>query len=252
MKYPHCGQEHPDELIDCPETGKKIKRACVNPGCPFYGEYLFPLDYVTCPCCGKSLLYENGHEFVDLGLSVKWATCNIGAEKPEECGDFFAWGETKPKSYYDWSNLKYCNDATNLHFSKYKCNGRKRDNRTTLELEDDAAHANWGGGWRMPTSKEFEELKYKCTWKWITMNGEEGYKVTSKKNGNSIFLPAANYYRYTFFRSSSHYGDYWSSSLDDRYSYYARALRLDSDDYSVKNRHRADGMSVRPVLRKYP
>ena len=112
----------------------------------------------------------NGHEYVDLGLSVKWATCNIGASKPEDCGDYFAWGEdeTKPKYYPS-------NNTTENSYFKFR----------------DAARKKWSGTWRMPTANEFQELIDNCEWTWTTQGVLDGYKVTSKKNGNSIFLPAA-------------------------------------------------------------
>ena len=143
----------------------------------------------------QNINQHNGHDYVDLGLSVKWATCNVGATKPEDFGDYFAWGETEPKSTYDWSTYKWCNGSYKT-LTKY-CNDKKYghkkfvDNKTQLELSDDAARANWGGSWRMPTKAEITELHEQCTWTWTRQNGMNGYKVTSKKNGNSIFLPAA-------------------------------------------------------------
>ena len=187
---------------------------------------------------------------VDLGLSVKWATCNVGASKPEEYGDYFAWGETEPKSTYDWSTYKYCNGSA-LSLTKYntKSNYGIVDNKTTLELSDDAARANWGGSWRMPTAAELTELRLQCIWTWTTQNGVNGYKVTSKSNGNSIFLPATGY-RYV----SSHYeagsgGYYWSSSLDTDYFPY-EAYYLGFTSISVGwggDNTRCCGLSVRPV-----
>ena len=154
------------------------------------------------------------HEYVDLGLSVKWATCNVGASKPEEYGDYFAWGETQPKSTYNWSTYKYCNGSYNT-LTKYNNSSSYGtvDNKTQLELSDDAARANWGGSWRMPTRAEQGELRENCTWTWTTQNGVNGYKVTSKKNGNSIFLPAAGYRDVSSLSNAGSYGDYWSSSL---------------------------------------
>ena len=154
------------------------------------------------------------HEYVDLGLSVKWATCNVGASKPEEYGDYFAWGETQPKSTYNWSTYKYCNGSYNT-LTKYNNSSSYGtvDNKTKLELSDDAARANWGGSWRMPTRAEQGELRENCTWTWTTQNGVNGYKVTSKKNGNSIFLPAAGYRDVSSLSNAGSYGDYWSSSL---------------------------------------
>jgi hypothetical protein len=123
---------------------------------------------------------ENGHEWVDLGLSVKWATCNVGATKPEEFGDYFAWGETSPKTSYTKENYTYT-ETSNV-----------------LPLSADAANANWGGDWRLPTQAELEELLDKCTWTWCwNYNGNKGlygYIVTSKINGKAIFLPSASLY----------------------------------------------------------
>ena len=194
---------------------------------------------------------HNGHEWVDLGLSVKWATCNVGASSPEDYGSYFAWGETSPKSEYTWANLKYCNDTTGDSFSKYNQNqGGTKDNRTVLDLSDDAARANWGGSWRMPTDAEFQELIDKCTWTWTTMNGKNGYKVVSKSNGNSIFLPAAGYRDGAYLLYNAGIGGhYWSSSLYTDYPDNACSLRFDSDYYFTYADYRCYGRAVRPVCR---
>ena len=193
---------------------------------------------------------HSGHDWVDLGLSVKWATCNVGATTPEGYGSYFAWGETSPKSEYTWATLKYCNDTSGDSFSKYNQNqGGTRDNKTKLDLSDDAARANWGGNWRMPTYAEFKELIDNCTWIWTTMNGKNGYKVTSKSNGNSVFLPAAGCRYGTSLYSVGSNGYYWSSSLYESYSYCARSLDFDSGDHDTLNLNRRGGQSVRPVLR---
>ena len=156
---------------------------------------------------------ENGYEYVDLGLSVKWATCNVGATKPEDYGDYFAWGETQPKGTYNWRTYKYCNDSSSslTKYCTYSSYGTV-DNKTQLELDDDAARANWGGSWRMPTDAELTELREQCTWTWISQNGVTGYKVTGI-NGNSIFLPAAGCRDGSSLSSAGGIGDYWSSSL---------------------------------------
>ena len=190
----------------------------------------------------------NGHEYVDLGLSIKWATCHVGANSPEDYGSYFAWGETRSKSSYYWENLKYCNDNTGDSFSKYNQNqGGTRDNRTRLELSDDAARANWGGSWRMPTLDDIKELKEQCSWQWTTMNGHPGYRVTSKRNGRSIFLPAAG----SRVGSSSYgvgsYSSYWSSSLYASYSYSAYYLDFNSSNVDWQFRSRRYGRSVRAV-----
>ena len=141
------------------------------------------------------------HEFVDLGLSVKWATCNVGATKPEEYGDYYAWGETEPKSEYTISSYKYSKGSVGT-LTKYctECeyvlgyNGFI-DNKIVLDPEDDAAHVKWGGKWRMPTIDEWKELVNNCNWIWTIQNGINGYVITSNKEGYtdySIFLPAAD------------------------------------------------------------
>lgn len=191
------------------------------------------------------------HEYVDLGLSVKWATCNVGATKPEEYGDYFAWGETQPKDYYDWSTYKWCNGSKNTQ-TKYNTNSSYGtvDNKTQLELSDDAARANWGGSWRMPTSAEQDELRNNCTWTWTTQNGVYGYKVTSKKSGytnKSIFLPAAGYRGGSSLLSAGSYGYYWSSSLDAGSPYDAWYVDFNSVRVYRSNYYRGYGFSVRPV-----
>ena len=190
----------------------------------------------------------NIHEYVDLGLSVKWATCNVGATKPEEYGDYFAWGETQPKSTYNWSTYKYCNGSS-TSLTKYCTNSSYGtvDNKTILEAADDAARANWGGSWRMPTDAELTELREQCTWTWTTQNGVNGYKVTSKSNGNSIFLPAAdaNDGSSPINAGSYGYGYYWSSSLYTSYPYAAWSVYFELD--YVRSFNRCFGFSVRPV-----
>lgn len=196
---------------------------------------------------------ENGHNWVDLGLSVKWATMNVGANKPEEYGDYFAWGETQPKSTYNCSTYKWCNGSSySSYITKYCTNSDDGtyDGKSTLELADDAARANWGGSWRMPTKEEQDELRHNCTWEWTTQNGVEGYKVTSKKKGytkNSIFLPAAGFRRDSSLYSVGSYGDYWSSSLITDYPIRAHCLYFSSSNVYWNYSIRDDGHSVRPV-----
>ena len=119
----------------------------------------------------------------DMGLSVKWAHVNIGAINPEDAGDYFAWGETSPKTEYTWVNYKYSNGSYG-GMTKYN----HKDSLTVLEAQDDAATANWGGKWRMPTSSEIDELCKKCKWEWKEMNGVGGFVVS--RAAKSIFIPA--------------------------------------------------------------
>ena len=191
---------------------------------------------------------ENGYGYVDLGLSVKWATMNVGASSPEDYGDYFAWGEVEPKDYYDWSTYKYCNGSNNS-LTKYNNNSNYGtvDNKTQLELTDDVARANWGGSWRMPTEAEMTELREQCTWTWTTQNGVNGCKVTSKSNGNSIFLPAAGY-RGSSSGGAGREGEYWSSSLETGSPDGARGVNFDSSNAYRNGFYRYAGLSVRPVL----
>ena len=173
----------------------------------------------------------NGHEYVDLGLSVKWATCNVGANKPEDYGNYYAWGETSTKSSYTESNSKTYG---------------KQMNDIKGNSQYDAARANWGGTWRLPTKAELEELKNKCTWTWTTQNGVNGYKVTGP-NGNSIFLPAAGWRYGSSLHYAGSYGNYWSSApvgYDDSSAYY---LYFSSDYHYIDSSRRRRGLSVRPV-----
>ncbi len=218
----------------------------------------------------------SGHEYVDLGLSVKWATCNVGASAPEEYGDYFAWGETEPyyteghsqdspcsnwksgKSGYNWSNYKYCNNGSWTGMTKYTYPDGQTDgiwysgssfigdNKTVLESADDAATANWGGSWRMPTRAEQDELRTNCTWTWTTLNGVNGYNVKGP-NGNSIFLPAAGYRYDGYLYNAGSYGFYWSSSLFTSGSYYAYELFFNSSSQYRNYYSRCNGQSVRPV-----
>lgn len=190
---------------------------------------------------------------VDLGLpsGIKWASCNVGAEKPEDYGNYYAWGEVLPKEDYSWATYKYANGASDK-LTKY-CNDASKgdngftDNKTTLDPEDDAAHVNWGGSWRMPTDAEWQELQDNCTWTWTTQNGINGYRVTSKTNSNSIFLPAAGYRYDTSLYYVGYYGGYWSSSLYEDSPDYAWYLDFISGDVYGYYGNRGIGQSVRPV-----
>jgi len=201
---------------------------------------------------------SSDHEFVDLGLSVKWATCNVGAEKPEEYGDLYAWGETAPKTSYTWTNYKFRTDGDSrddVKFSKYNTVSSYGpvDKKPVLDLEDDVANAKWGGSWRLPTQAELDELINDCTWKWYskgnsTFGGVAGYKVTSKKYTNRfIFLPAAGYKNDTNLSAVGSRGYYWSSSLNSEYPYCVWHVYFNDSNVSQINNDRNRGFSVRPV-----
>ena len=188
-----------------------------------------------------------GHEYVDLGLSVKWATCNIGASRPEDYGDYFAWGETRTKSDYSWNTYKWGSGEYSL--SKYITQSKygRVDNKTILESSDDAARVKWGAPWRMPTMEEMEELCNNCTWKWTTQNGVKGYRVTAR-NGNSIFLPAGgNMFSNSQFDTNE--GWYWLRSLttgsypDCAYNMKFTSGKKGDTHYCTRTR----GCNIRPV-----
>lgn len=193
---------------------------------------------------------ENNHEYIDLGLSVKWATCNVGAEAPEKLGDYYAWGETETKSGYDWGTYKHCymDEYNDTLLSKYCTDSDYGmvDNKRQLDLSDDVAHVEWGGKWRMPTQKEFEELKGKCTWEWKQRNGMSGYKVTGP-NGNNIFLPASGYRDDDSLYGVGLSGGYWSSTLRASNCYNVWRLDFVSDGVNVYYYYRCFGQVVRPV-----
>ena len=219
---------------------------------------------------------------VDLGLSVLWADCNVGAENPWERGARIAWGETTAKTYYSLYNYKHAKafvDARKWKFSKYTLNvnldnNSYIDNKTSLDIDDDAAHVNWGGDWRMPTKEECMELFEKCEWKETTLNGVKGYRITSKVRGytsNSIFLPCTSVFA-LLFDDGNYYdtGCYLTSELgefttecvalyfdpvssggsDDKRTYYKPRKDKDGDLWSkirIASVSRIKGAFIRPV-----
>ena len=198
---------------------------------------------------------SDAHDYVDLGLSVKWATCNVGATVPKECGSLFAWGETEQKYVFFEGTYKWYDSDTNK-YTKYNAT----DGKTQLDLEDDAAAVNWGGAWRMPTDVEWTELRENCTWESVIEErvGERygkpytyyvsiGYKVTAA-NGNSIFLPEVYYGDEILFTGEG--GDeYWSSTLAPSQSYYNAYGVIFIDDYGKHSLDRSeiDRYYPRPV-----
>ena len=177
--------------------------------------------------------FVNDHGYVDLGLSVKWATCNVGANSPSDYGDYYAWGETSTKSSYDTDNSK----------TYGKSMGNIGGNSSY-----DVARYRWGGSWRLPTKAELEELKTKCTWTWTTQGGHNGYKVTSKTNGKSIFLPTAGWRDGASPIYVGESGYYWSSSPHESNTRSAYSLYFYSSGHDVDWYRRSLGFSVRPVV----
>lgn len=245
-------------------------------------------DYVTFEnpmLCGGVI-----GEAVDLGLSVKWSSVNVGASSPEDNGNYYAWGETETKDVYSWATYKFMDHetegkkdsqrgVTKYTFADsynygiwYQSGVFVGDGKTTLESADDAAAANWGGKWRMPTAAEWEELSNNCYLVWTSdynSTGKAGliiYKAKADedkgqvvKSGNTpsasysiadthIFLPAAQYYLPNGLYNEFVAGAYWSSSLYDYNSYSGRSIAFDSDFFSIfVSGGREDGQPIRPV-----
>ena len=195
----------------------------------------------------------NGHEWVDLGLpnGTLWATSNVGASKPEDYGDYFAWGEINTKNAYNWDSYKYANgDYDKL--TKY-CNDRLYGNNgftdklTELQAGDDPATVNWGNGWQTPNLNQWDELLSNTTNQRTTRNGVKGWIFTSKKNGLAIFLPAAGYRQDVGLSRAGSDGEYWSRSLDTGIPNWAWYLIVFSGGCYMGNRYRNIGRPVRPV-----
>lgn len=204
---------------------------------------------ITASCGGKSatcalvVTAKPVVEAVDLGLpsGIKWRGWNVGASKPEEYGDYYAWGETSTKADYGWSTYKW-GKSSSASFSRY---GEDRKTQfSDYDYADDAARAVLGDGWRTPTSAEWTELLNKCSWRWTTSNGVKGMLVTGS-NGNSIFLPAAGYKGERGLTNAGSYGDYWSSTL------YGGNLSYSVDFYASGHEKGSNtrncGLTVRPV-----
>ena len=218
---------------------------------------VFPGEMTCTRGCGLSVrpVYDENpaHVSVDLGLpsGLKWATCNVGASSPEGYGDYFAWGETAPKNNYGWESYELCN-GSNTTLTRY--NNRNSfgtvDNKTEFkdyDYEDDAARQAFGGNWRIPTDAEWTELREQCTWTWTTQNGVNGTLVTSKTNGNSIFLPAAGHRSGTLTYDAGSYGAFWSSSLNEGESITSWDAYFNSDNVDRGSGVRCLGFSIRPV-----
>ena len=241
----NCGKELPPKAKFCPNCGTPVAT----------------VDQIIPKLTKMTASSENGHEWVDLGLSVKWATCNIGAKRPEDYGDFFAWGEISPKESFEWINYRFLkkkpfvtrrvlsNDLSSDYgrklcglLSKYT----KLDGLSQLDICDDAARFIWGGRWRMPTESEFEELISQCIWTWTELGGKKGYMITGQ-NENSIFLPAAGYRPVISYVRPGPYGYYWASILDKE-ECLARHLFFKVQVFNLARYPRKSGLSVRPVI----
>ena len=253
------------EIVQCGNsTGAFTRTIRLNPATTYY--YRTYATNIVDTAYGEEMSFTtenvgeptgmlNGYEWVDLALpsGTKWATCNVGATNPEDYGDYFAWGETSPKDEYSWDAYMYANGISDddPKLTKY-CNESRYGNNsfsdtlTLLEACDDAATANWGAGWRMPTDTEMAELRTNCTMSWTTQNGVNGRLFTGQ-NGNSIFLPAAGYYYNSGLVGVGSSGGYYSSSLYTGCPNSAWNINFYSGGCSVNRSRRCSGLSVRPV-----
>ena len=192
---------------------------------------------------------EPDHEYVDLGLpsGTLWATCNIGASKPEEYGDYFAWGETEPRETYSWNTYKWCNGSNNT-ITKYCTDSSfgMLDNKAELDPADDAAYVNWGPSWRMPTREQLIELGANCTWKRSQRNGVDGHLVTGP-NGSSLFFPAAGYRYSSTLSGESTDGCVWSRTLSYGLPNSAYYLYFGTENVTMDDLFRYNGLTVRAV-----
>lgn len=204
----------------------------------------------------------NGHEYVDLGLSVKWATMNVGASSPEKYGDYYAWGELQAKDYYGWETYKWMIPGRSswTGLNKYTLPDKQTmanwyqggkfvgDNKGVLSATDDIAYKSWGGAWRMPTEEEWDELRDNCVWVWTNVKGVNGFKVMTEDNSRYIFLPATGCRKDGFANDGlNRQGMYWSSSLVPYYSDCVYLLNFSQRNIERYFFSRCYGLTVRPV-----
>lgn len=215
-----------------------VRTYAVNANGTYYGRCLQFTTYAR--------TFHEGYEYVDLGLSVKWATCNVGAESPSQMGYYFAFGEVEPKTNYTWDTYKWCTSENNTLIALTKYYKSITGSPIKLSVEDDAARANWGGEWRMPTSSEIDELLKYCTWE-LTSNG---YKVRSSKNGNYIFLPAGGCMNGTSPFKLGEHGYYWSSGIVNDSPKLTHVIYFNTDSHYSSQLSREKGALVRPVYPK--
>ena len=228
MKCPKCGRtDHEPGAKFCHKCGTKLIEIDKSPIHIVEQPKPRPAD-------------APGREAIDLGLpsGTKWASCNIGATRPEEYGGYYAWGETEEKSRYDWETYKYGSSRDN-------CQGIGKDIAGT---QYDVAHVRWGGPWVMPSFDQIKELLANCSSEWTSLNGVDGRKFTGP-NGNSIFLPAAGDRRSGGLYIVGSGGYYWSSTQNPSYSYSAYGIYFISGSVYPYSGHRLGGRSVRPVSR---
>lgn len=243
-----------------------IATLTIMDGCKKEDENAISMSVVSKGTSMKPGLNGKDYEVVDLGLSVLWATCNIGANSPEQKGNLYAWGETNSKEVFEWTNYKWCvEDEFNL--TKYcmnKNNGYHElvDDKNVLDMDDDAAYTTMGTDWHIPTEQNFFELRRNTTAKWCKLNGVGGFLFTSTKPGyedRSIFFPLVGMNDYGKTRFDKEYGYYWANTIYyDKQKYKYSTLEasvfwlehLDVDNQTVMFRPRYVGLPIRPVRNK--
>ena len=244
---PKCNKENSDNAKFCDRCGNSFFKKC--PQCGADNSLIAQF----CNQCGKKLSLDdgkkifNGHACVDLGLpsGTLWATCNVGAEKPEEYGDAFSWGETEPRDIYGVGCYKYGGrHLTDVTKYNTKQENGIVDNLTRLNATDDAANANWGTVWQMPTPEDIDELILNCKWYWTTLNDVQGCEVKGY-NGNSIFIPTAGYKQ--GFEEHKDVGYYWTNSLYRKGPFIAWCLHISSQKIFRNTYFRVGGLYIRPV-----
>ena len=208
---------------------------------------------------------KNGHDYVDLGLpsGTKWSTMNIGASAPEDYGNYYAWGETETKEDYSWNTYKYFFDNNGNYVpydDKWRVeSGELKDIGSNIAgTQYDVAHMKWGDSWKIPTSAQMDELQNKeyCEWIWTFLNGVEGYIITSKLNGKSMFLPACGVFYKTKQQHMNTDGYYWLSTSESSNTFYADNLVFSSNSYEICHKSelfqdyngRDHGRAIRPVF----
>lgn len=217
-------------------------------------------DAISMDTVNKGVLMKPGKDgkeyaVVDLGLNTKtlWATCNIGATSPEQTGYFIAWAETEAKDSYSWTTYKFCN-GSHLTLNRYTLDKEHADNKTIdstkiILPEDDAAKQIMGDNWRVPSRREYVELINSCDAKCCKLNGVWGYLFTSKKNGNSIFLPLSGLSDMTDILHKGTYGFYWSNELYSTTDAYILNLARNTNPVCTKFQERDMGLSIRPITK---
>ena len=195
---------------------------------------------------------------VDLGLSVKWASINVGASNEKDLGKYYGWGETSDKAdgtYYDWESYQVFDGIGTDDASRDAALSRLYDSNLKLKSEYDVAHVKWGGSWRMPTAEEFEELMQNCIWEMVPSDHDTwsednpgGWKVTSKKNGKSIYIPAAGQRtNMSLAKDKGQQAYYWTSQRDPEGDNYAVGLGRFMNVPSWNIQYVCMGSTVRPV-----